>query len=499
MSDQTCTVTINGVGLEVPRGINVVEAAERAGTEVPHYCYHPGLSVAGNCRICLVDIKALSDKQPNPLPKLQIACNTLVQDGMVVETDNDKVRGATRSVLEFLLINHPIDCPVCDQAGECMLQEYYMDYGGHQSRFGLADKVAKGKVLPVGPDIMLDQERCILCTRCVRFLDEVTETHELTIKERGDRSELCLGAGASVNNDYATNIVDVCPVGALTSREFRFQKRVWYLETHEAVCTGCATGCSVNVDSRQDEIYRIKPRFNPDVNGYWMCDAGRRTHLGNRNGERVEASLLRSGQKMVECATDEAVPIAARALAGAEPVAILVSADVSLEEGFLLLRLAERLGGARLLMLPAEDLGIEDDGLLISADRHPNRRGLLDLGFVETEAPPAGVAALLVVRADPAAGGGDWPVFLESLAVTTVAADRYGQTAAYADHLLAVGSHFEGQASFMNRAGLVQSSVAAVSPPGDASAGWALLAALLAEVGGDHYADAAELASAATP
>ncbi len=480
MQEETCRVTINGRAVEVARGTNLIDAADQAGLEIPHYCYHGGLSVAGNCRICLVDIRALSDKQPSALPKLQIACNTLVQNGMVVETDTEQVRSATRSVLEFLLINHPIDCPICDQAGECKLQEYYMDYGGYQSRFGLTDKVSKRKVLPIGPDVMLDQERCILCTRCVRFLDEVTETHELLINDRGDRAELCLAKGASVDNDYATNIVDICPVGALTSREFRFQKRVWYLDSTEALCTGCATGCSVSVDSRDDEIYRIKPRFNAAVNGYWMCDAGRRTHRGNRGPERIEHGRMRSGETMALCANEELVPIVARALGRCGRVAILVSADVSLEEGFLLVRLAERFGGASLMMLPAVDCGIADDDLLVSADRHPNRRGLLSLGFVESDVPPAGTTAMLIVRADPAAAGDGWAPFLESLEVTTLAGDRYGETAAYADHLLAIGSHFEGEASFMNKAGLVQSSQAAVGPPGEAMAGWALLTSLLA-------------------
>lgn len=499
MVEETCSVTINGHSVDVPCGINVIEAAACAGHEIPQYCYHPGLSVAGNCRICLVEIKALSGKQPNPLPKLQIACNTLVQDGMVVETDNARVRSAAGSVLEFLLINHPIDCPVCDQAGECKLQEYYMDYGGYQSSFRLRDKVNKGKVLPIGRDVMLDQERCILCTRCVRFLDEVTGTHELVIKERGDRTELCLASGASVDNDYAANIVDICPVGALTSREFRFQQRVWYLESTDAVCTGCATGCNVRVDALQDEIYRIQPRFNADVNGYWMCDAGRRTHQGNRGQDRIDRNLVRSGETMVVCSHQDAVPIAARALMAAGPVAVLVSADVSLEEGFLLTRLAGRLSGASLYMLPATGSTISDDDMLISADRHPNRRGLLELGFVEITTVPTEARAALIVRADVAAAGQDWPGFLESLAVTTFVADHWGQTAAYADHVLAIGSHFEGQASFMNKAGLVQRSGASVAAPGDAVAGWTLLAALLAEAGGDSYGDVAELALAASP
>ena len=248
-------VTFNGVDVEVEAGSNLIDAAEAAGHEIPHYCYHPGLSVAGNCRMCLVEIKALSEKQDKPLPKLQIACNTVVQDGMIAESNNDRVAEAGRSVLEFLLINHPIDCPICDQAGECKLQEYYMEYGGYESRVDLDEKVLKAK------------ERCILCTRCVRFLDEVTGTHELTINERGDHSVLSLTEGAVLDNPYATNVVDICPVGALTSREFRFQSRVWYLSSKDTICPGCATGCSIEVHSRGSEIFRVKPRNNPEVRG----------------------------------------------------------------------------------------------------------------------------------------------------------------------------------------------------------------------------------------
>jgi len=255
-------VTIDGRTIEVPDGTNLVRAAELADIEIPHYCYHPGLTVAGNCRMCLVDIRAMSAKQATPLPKLQIACNTVVQDGMVVEASNEKVQQARKAVLEFLLINHPIDCPICDQAGECKLQEYYMDYGRYQSRVQLEQKVHKGKVIPVGADIMLDQERCILCTRCVRFLDEFTETHELTITERGDHCELTLAQGATVDNPYSVNVVDICPVGALTSREFRFQARVWYLDEAKSICAGCATGCNIDVHYRDDEIYRVSVRFD---------------------------------------------------------------------------------------------------------------------------------------------------------------------------------------------------------------------------------------------
>src|SRR5215471_8719209 len=258
------TLEIDGRKIEVEDGTTVIQAADRLGIEIPHYCWHPGLTVAGNCRMCLVEIEKL--------PKLQIACNTRVTDGMVVQTKSEKTHVAQKAVLEFLLINHPIDCPVCDQAGECKLQEYYMDYDRQRSRVPLSGKVHKGKAIPIGPHVMLDQERCILCARCTRFLDEVTHTSELGIYERGDHSRIELAPGRTLDNLYSMNVVDICPVGALTSRDFRFKARVWYLERTESICAGCANGCNVEMYHREGRLYRFLPRANADVNAYWMCD-----------------------------------------------------------------------------------------------------------------------------------------------------------------------------------------------------------------------------------
>ncbi|MFQ5351457.1 MAG: 2Fe-2S iron-sulfur cluster-binding protein [Candidatus Binatia bacterium] len=490
-------VTINGSTLEVPEGTNVVKAAELAGQEIPHYCYHPGLSVAGNCRMCLVDVRALSAVQDKPLPKLQIGCNTMVQDGMVVETRNEKVRQAVEGVLEFLLINHPIDCPICDQAGECKLQEYYMDYGRHPSRVGLDQKVHKSKALAVGSDIMLDQERCILCTRCVRFLDEVTHTHELGITERGDHSELTLATGTSVDNPYAVNVVDICPVGALTSREFRFQARVWYLEATDSVCAGCSTGCAVELYSRGDRIYRIKPRANPAVNGYWMCDAGRRLYKVNEGEHRLVASLERVGDGFVQRQARDAAIAAARRLRASTPVAVVASAALSLEEGFLLASVAEALGGGDLLLVSPPSSEIADDGWLISSDRFPNRRGLEGLGFLNCQEPPAGSSAVIVAGCDPVSESAAWDGFFEALPCLVVVSSSRGGSLAYADYVLAVGTHFETEGSFVNRRGIRQHFSRAVDPPGAAVEGWRVLAWILDALGGPSYESIEELREAA--
>jgi len=489
-------VTIDGNTFEVPAGTNVVDAAAMADVEIPHYCYHPGLSVAGNCRMCLVDIRALSEKQDKPLPKLQIGCNTIVQDGMVVETANDKVRQARKSVLEFLLINHPIDCPICDQAGECKLQEYYMDYGRYGSRFELDDKVNKRKAEAIGSNIMLDQERCILCTRCVRFLDEVTETHELTLTERGDHSRLTLAGGASVDNDYATNVVDICPVGALTSRRFRFQARVWYLDSTDSVCTGCATGCNVEVHSREREIYRLKPRYNPDVNGYWMCDHGRATFEGNDDGNRLPGSLKREGETFVEADAGAVATQAARGLRSAQHVAVVASASLTMEEGFLLTSVVEQLGGGERIITSPGVSEIPDDGKLVSTDRYPNRRGLTALGFTERAVPATDADAVIIVRCDPVSADDGWADRLEGMFATVVVDDHAGQTTGFADQVLAVATHFESDGSFVNRDGRIQRFQAAVEPPAGVVAGWRALAALLSALGGPHYEDLSEVLAA---
>lgn len=261
-------LTINGKTVEVPKGTTVFEAAAKSGTFIPHYCYHPDLSVAGVCRMCMVEIEGQ--------PKMQISCNLPAADGMVVKTQTDKVKDTVKNVLELHLINHPLDCPICDKAGECKLQDFYRDYGLYESRMEREEKVHKPKVVDIGT-IVLDAERCILCTRCVRFTDEVTKTHELGIQNRGDRAELGTYDGQPLRNEYTGNLADICPVGALTAKDFRFRQRVWFLEKEDTVCTRCAHGCNTvaSVNPKTKKLFRVEPRRNPDVNKSWICDTGR--------------------------------------------------------------------------------------------------------------------------------------------------------------------------------------------------------------------------------
>lgn len=281
---ETVTLTIDGTEVTVPKGTTIIQAAEKTGAEIPRFCWHPGLSVAGVCRFCMVKVEGM--------PKLQISCNTVCTDGMKVVTKDAEVKDAHKWALEFHLINHPLDCPICDQAGECELQNSYMKVGKYISQMK-EDKVLKPKALDVGDNLVLDTERCILCSRCVRFENEVTKTGALGIFNRGDRSIIGTFPGKRITHDYSYNLVDVCPVGAFTAKDFRFKCRVWFLKQVESICPGCSTGCNVNVfyKKKKQEYYRLKPRYNAKINGHWMCDYGRTMYHHLNASERFGVPL----------------------------------------------------------------------------------------------------------------------------------------------------------------------------------------------------------------
>ncbi|HEX9880505.1 MAG TPA: molybdopterin-dependent oxidoreductase, partial [Candidatus Binatia bacterium] len=340
---------------------------------IPHYCYHPKLSIAGNCRMCLVEVEKI--------PKLQIACNTLVQEGMVVKTQSPQVLAARRGVLEFLLINHPLDCPICDQAGECWLQNYYMDYSLEASRFS-ERKEPERKRQPFGPNVVFDAERCIKCTRCVRFLDEVTQTHELTVLNRSDDSTIALFPGKTLDNPLAANVNDICPVGALTDRDFRFRARVWYLKSTPSICPGCSTGCNIHIETYENRIARFKPRINDSVNGHWICDEGRYCFHGLTGGERLTSPLIRQeGGKLVPADWDSAVQAALIGLRDTEGLAGLLSARSTNEEAFLFARLMRAFSPKATVEVSyqARDLTTVEK-ILKSPDRSPNYRGAREMG-----------------------------------------------------------------------------------------------------------------------
>jgi NADH-quinone oxidoreductase subunit G len=476
--------TLNGRDMDVPAGTTVLEAAKRAGIEIPHYCYHPRLSIAGSCRMCLVEIEKF--------PKLQTACSTVVTDGMIVRTDTEQVRRAVRGVLELMLIHHPVDCPICDQAGECGLQDYYMKHGLHRSRYRLEDKVRRKKAQDIGGLIVLDAERCILCSRCVRFLREVTGTGELEIVSRGDHSEVAIFPGRPLDNHYTGNLADICPVGALTNRDFRFQCRVWLLKSADSICPGCANGCNIAIDFKGDTVYRLRPRENDAVNRTWMCDFGRLEYKKANDG-RLLAPVLRDGGADVAAAWDAALyAVALRlrkaALAGGpESVAVIASPRSSNEELYLVRRLAaEVLGTPNLAFSSRTPDPAVCDGFLIKPDKSPNTKGALLLGLSEERF--GAIMSLIAAKRIQAVlifGNGladlsdeETSALLSEVPFIAQVGTNDGALARMAHAVLPQASFAERGGTFTNAAGRVQRFRAAFPPRGKARSPIAILAGL---------------------
>ena len=362
-------LTINDEEIEVEKGTTILQAAAQLGYDIPHFCYHPSLSIPANCRMCLVEVEGND--------KLQPACHSPVNDGMVVHTESQRVVKARKSVLEFILVNHPVDCPICDQAGECKLQDYYMAYDAQESRLR-TEKVSSVKVYPLGPEVVYDGERCILCTRCVRFCEEITETNELQTVQRGDNTEIRTFPGQELDNNYSMCTVDICPVGALTARDFRFKCRVWLLSSTDNICTGCAKGCNIHLDHFRNEVQRYRPRFNPDVNDYWMCDQGRYTYREvhtdridhpSIDGERVNwhAALEATRKRLDPYVGEEEEETGA--------MGFVVSPYASCEDLHLAKRFTDEVLHTDDVYLGGRPSGMSDD-LLIESDKNPNRRGV---------------------------------------------------------------------------------------------------------------------------
>ncbi len=381
-------ITIDGRVLEFAPGQTIIQVAQANGIEIPHYCYHPGLSVAGNCRICMVEV----EKTPKP----QIACYVQATDGMVVHTKSAQATEARAGVMEMLLVNHPLDCPICDQAGECKLQDYAFDFG-HPTTRTPVEKTHLPKNVPFGAKIVYDGERCIKCTRCVRFTDEITQTHELSMGARGDKELVIMTSKGEFTTPYAMNIIDLCPVGALTSKDFRFESRVWFMDFTESICTGCARGCNVTVGARGGRVLRMTPRENQDVNRWWMCDAGRLGYGHANAPTRLTAPRVRTSARAGEFAEvgwEDAIDAAVEALRDAARGGVLADAGATLDELFLLKAVAGR-GDLKY----ASRVGQDEDGFLIVNEKGANQRGAEALGFARAAAP-APAALLFVERGD---------------------------------------------------------------------------------------------------
>jgi len=477
------TITIDDREVSVPEGSTVIQAAEELEIFVPRYCYHPGLSVAGNCRICLVEVENS--------PKLQIACNLPVTDGMVVHTKSDMAEEGRRAVLEFLLANHPLDCPVCDQSGECDLQNFYMNFGLYNPRFQ-EHKVKKKKAVELGPHVMLDQERCILCSRCVRFTDEITKTGEFGIFNRGDRAELGLYPGDVLDNPYSANVVDICPVGALTESDFRFKARVWYLSSTSTVCNGCSQGCNIDMHYVLDRphlndgarVVRIKPRYNEDVNQWWLCDEGR-YGFGWVDTDR----LTQVRERSEESTWDQALSaIASNLTKDGVRVGVIASAQLTTEELFLI---REVFPSGQITASVPEQPGSSDE-FLIKADKNPNTFGATLLGLMDTDAEEilndavdGNLDVLWVFGHDLISHFGEEQVqaAAERLPLFVFSGTNENPTAELAHWVLPSAAYVEKEGTFVNCHGRVQCIGRAFPPLDGSREDWRFLLELAAKLG----------------
>jgi len=502
-------VQINGEWHQFPKGTRMIEACREVGAEVPHYCYHPKLSSPGNCRMCLVEMgmpprPRPGDDPPAPdedghlpiswMPRPAIACANTIAPNMGIRTDSDLTHECREGVMEFLLANHPLDCPICDQAGECHLQEYSVEHGKGGSRFR-EPKVKKPKNVDVGPRVRLDDERCIMCSRCIRFCEEVADDPVLGFTDRGSHTVLGVAPGHELANNYSLNTVDICPVGALTSNDFRFQMRVWFMREVDTIDTSCGTGCNITVHSRQDKIFRITPRQNDAVNSTWMPDSHRLDFHWISGEDRLTDPLTRDAESHKLATWAAALGKAAEALRdrdGAE-IAIIASARLTNEELLLVRRLANLLEAG--FIDSVSRLG-EPDGYLISADRNPNTNGVrLVLGLEDPgsqiEAIRKGVAegrikALLSIQEDLVSDAGFTPDELGKLDFLLHSYPLANATADAADVVLPGGCWAEKSGTMINVTGRLQRLNRAIDPPGQTMEPWEILRDLIQELGGGN-------------
>jgi NADH-quinone oxidoreductase subunit G len=498
-------VQIDGVWHQFPKGTRVIEACEQAGSYVPRYCYHKKLSSPGNCRMCLTEMgfpKLGPDRKPelgpdnkpiiNWMPRPQISCAQDVADGMGVRTNSPLVKECQRGVMEFLLINHPLDCPICDQAGECQLQEFSVNFGTSKSRF-LENKVKKPKNVELGPRVTLDDERCILCSRCIRFCQEIAHDDVLGFVDRGSYTVLTAHPAKRLENNYSLNTVDICPVGALTSTDFRFKMRVWFLKESKSICTSCATGCNTVIGSREDVIYRQTPRENDHVNSCWMCDYGRLNFKYLEAENRLLEPQIRFGEKLIPADWSTAIAQAALQLKGfsGPEIAIIASGRMTNEELWLTSQLAKSLGTQRIEIVPRREPG---DDILLSEDRNPNTNGARLILASQSE-PGANLLAIadavktgkikaLVILKENAMHLGIPVEQLAQLPVLIMMNVLPNEATEKATVLLPGCGFAEKRGSMVNGKGRLQRLNHAVRPPGNARDDWEILRDLLQAVGG---------------
>lgn len=463
---------IDNIEVDVSEGTTILEAAKTIGREIPHFCYHPRLSIAGNCRMCLVEVEGVK----NPV----ISCRETVREGMTVRTNTDAVKKMRADILEFILINHPLDCPICDQSGECRLQDYYFKYSLKPSRF-FEEKVKKPKALRIGEKIVLDSERCVECTRCVRFCEEAAGKHEIGFYERGSHSTIATWQNGAIENPYSLCTVDLCPVGAITSADFRFKKRVWFLKSTASICTACAAGCNIFIDHSASVIYRYRPRANESVNKDWMCDDGRLSHKELEN--RILKPLVSDGGDFSEADWESALAFIARAAKEnlERGIFIVLSACASLEENAALKSFAKEVLAAG----PTAWSGRNSephfaDKILRDADRNPNTAGVKTLSDGDiSNFKRGGVIFILdvpnerdierIADTEPAL-----TVFISSQKTKPV-----GKTCV----ILPKAVHAEQDGTFMNRDGKLQTAKKAFDPIVNSKPVWQIASEIACKMG----------------
>jgi NADH-quinone oxidoreductase subunit G len=500
-------VQIDGEWHQFPKGTRMIEACRQVGKLVPHYCYHPKLTSPGNCRMCLVEMgmpprsapgqevqKDENGRQPIAwMPRAVIACANTVADNMGIRTDSLLTQECRKGVMEFLLINHPLDCPICDQAGECRLQEFSVEHGKGESRFR-ENKVKKPKNVDIGPRVRLDDERCIMCSRCIRFTAEVADDPVLGFTERGSHTTLAVHPGKELANNYSLNTVDICPVGALTSTDFRFQMRVWFMSETNTICTKCGRGCNMEVGARGDTIYRQTPRDNDAVNSSWMCDQGRLDFHFVNSEFRLTDPMVKAANGTHEVTTwKNALGAAVRSLEGlkGDEVAIVASARFTNEELFFVKRLAETLGTTLVDVVSRTGGG---DNYLRADDQNPNSNGVRTILGVEPGSKLASIRAGVasgsvkgvialgenLIKADFEKAG------LEALKALVSVHILANATAEVSGVVLPGSSYAEKRGSMINVTGRLQRLNKAVKSPGNARDTWEILRDIVSAIGGGN-------------
>jgi NADH-quinone oxidoreductase subunit G len=471
------TLSIEGRTVSVPPGTSLLEAAKYAGVLVPHYCYHPSLPVAGVCRMCLVEVEKF--------PKLAPACATSVGEGQVVYVHSEKAREARKGVLEFLLINHPLDCPICDQAGECELQDYTFAEGRKDSRY--MEPKRFNPMEDFGGDVMYVPNRCILCTRCVRFMDVVAQDPVLNVSERGDRAYIGKFEGSDLTHAWASNVVDLCPVGALLSKDFLNKARAWELDRAASICPSCSQGCNVTLETRDNVVVRIRPRPNMEVNQHFACDVGRLNYRWINRRDRLEYPHVRADNALTATSWDDAMTAAATAISGAARVTILASPALSNEALFVLGELGSKVGASKLMIVargPEAPLpGVKD--LSLRAERAPNHTGAELFGFSESTSPFAALSSGdTLIIADAGVDAASIPTGVRVVIIGTHLDSALTRTALAA---LPICNFAEEDGTFTNLRGRVQRFLQAKAPPAQARPSYRVIGDLTTAVGGRSF------------